>query len=120
MNLERDELRLGILLTLNRKDRLMEHTKGKMEEVPDFVGLLQINGQTICCVSPVSCQSVEDLEKRKANAKHLVKCWNSHDDLLAACEMIIRVLDGDPITELNEKPITVIKRAIAAAQVEPD
>lgn len=28
------------------------------------------------------------LDKRRANAERLVKCWNSHDDLLKACEAV--------------------------------
>jgi hypothetical protein len=54
------------------KGRVKGHKAKKM-----LIGTIEIilNGKTNDVLS-------------KANAEHLVLCWNSHDDLLAACEAI--------------------------------
>lgn len=37
----------------------------------------------------------EELKRQEVLATHLVKCWNSHDDLLAACEDFMKFANKD-------------------------
>lgn len=46
----------------------------------------------------------------------LVKCWNNHDDLLAACEVAVLAMTHEPI---NPADVVFVGAAIAAAHVAP-
>ena len=73
----------------------MEHTKGKLSlnnyHYPHAFLVIRKGSEDndafprprkICDVT-LEGKTEEEYE---ANAKHLVRCWNSHDNLLAACE----------------------------------
>ncbi len=51
-------------------------------------------------------------KKAKANAEHLVKCWNSHAALRTACEVAVLALTHKPI---NPDDVAFVKAAIAKA-----
>ena len=108
----------------------MEHTKGELKIVPNYRGhkvLLKTKSSDF--INPItkerqSIAAITDdihgeLELREANAKHLVLCWNSHDELqakadshdtlLAACEnalVTIRIMSipckDDSVANNNE------------------
>ena len=63
----------------------MEHSKGKLEIVSNvaFCFLLKIQDSFICTLEHIELPASKN--KAEANAQRLVKCWNEHDDLLAAC-----------------------------------
>ena len=56
------------------------------------------------------------LESRRANAKHLVKCWNSHDALLDACKAAeIMLLQSN---WLGDPRMNIVHAAIEQAEKE--
>uniref|UniRef100_A0A6M3KM01 Uncharacterized protein n=1 Tax=viral metagenome TaxID=1070528 RepID=A0A6M3KM01_9ZZZZ len=61
-----------------------KHTK--LEIYEEFAGLAQIDGKTIFVVMPTLIENTDDLVLRKANTEELLRRWNNHDDLVAACE----------------------------------
>lgn len=38
----------------------------------------------------------------RANAEHIVRCVNSHDDLLAACKTMLDQFDTNPLLDFDE------------------
>ncbi len=72
------------------EDKMSEHTKGalKLSRTLNFSGTYTIwikyNGKRIFSIRENSDNIT--LAQFEANALHLVKCWNSHDELLAACD----------------------------------
>ena len=69
----------------------MEHTKGKVKvgTSMDSTDILVLSGEhqdAIANTGVVFFHDI-DLREREANAKRIVKCWNSHDDLLEACKL---------------------------------
>ena len=54
-------------------------------------------------------------EEYEANAKRLVRCWNSHDKLLAACKLAKTILVGMSFMP-HSKAMKEIKAAIAKAK----
>lgn len=92
-----------------------EYTKGKLEKCSSL-GLLQISGKTVLCVSPL-CQIVENIEKREADTERAMLCWNeydelkakekSHDELVAACEAAEKWLKEN--TEASRRPASLDK-----------
>ncbi len=111
----------------------MEYTEGKLVISS---GLLICDEKTRLVANLIPVVECPELsigrDEAAANAEHLVKCWNSHDVLLAACENIMKKADA----ALQERGITrdsgiehggtlteigiMADAAIAAAQIEPD
>lgn len=91
----------------------MEHTKGKLIR-KDFWLDLDENRNPPISIGAV-CR-VEISEKEAiANAEHIVTCWNSHDDLLAACELGLKIAQM-----INHPDEHHIQAAIAKAKETPD
>ncbi len=75
----------------------MSHTKGELKtgNTTDHNIMLVCgkNGKYVCSVRVKQTGGgaiAEAMEsERIANAEHLALCWNSHDDLLAACKDLI-------------------------------
>lgn len=42
-------------------------------------GVLSAGDETICVVFPASCQTIEEIERRKENAKKIIQLWNAHN-----------------------------------------
>ena len=75
----------------------MEHMKGKL--VTDISSQcwyeLRANGILICH-TPADPQSLGySPEEAESNAEHIKLCWNSHDELLAACKAIVRDYEAE-------------------------
>jgi len=77
---------------------MSEHTKGELKRCSP-PGLLQINGKTVLCVFPNSCQTIEDIKKREANIERTLLCWNRHDELVKACRRACFLLDQHNIDD---------------------
>ena len=45
--------------------------------------------------------NMPDIKEEEANAKRIVTCVNSHDDLLEACEMAVTCIEEDWIDMTN-------------------
>jgi len=91
----------------------MEHTRGKLKITAIAGGWtgLEIEGQLLFKLA----------YNNEANAIHAVKCWNSHDDLLAVCEMVSNSIFQDCDGEWgSSRPIELLKiiadEAIAKAE----
>lgn len=55
------------------------------------------------------------IERQKANAQRLVLCWNCHDDLVAACEELVDIVDNSP-SDIDSFTTQPAKAAIAKAK----
>ena len=89
------------------------HTKGKLVTGRHDVDSSRIDiglklKQHFCTIAEVVCFDVDDMnyEEDRDNATHLVLCWNTHDDLLAACKEAIRTINTLP------KPDDKVKEAV--------
>lgn len=107
----------------------MEHTEGKLKQGVSNT-LIYANDVRIadCLVGSIVHEECE------ANAEHLVKCWNSHDDLLAACKnvqvelrLLLNLAALEPDIPFREKRIAAVtgrikqvEQAIKNAQDAPD
>jgi len=99
-----------------------EHTKGELKIDHYGIYVDEKDGVRVylakICSMPLGYGSHED------NSKRFVKCWNSHDDLLAACEKsleIYDVIDGllatdEQVEAVVEAMYRPIKAAIAKAK----
>jgi hypothetical protein len=65
----------------------------------------KIHGTHIC--------TLEDNEQAEANARHIVRCVNSHDDLLEALELLVS-LDGEWSNDGYAKAESAIAKAKSA------
>ena len=99
---------------------MSEHTKGKIDYQDSSDRIIIVgrkNRDYICTVQiKQTCGGAiaESMEgKRKANAAHIKCCWNSHDDLLAACEMVMEI---KPQEKMNNNTLAYVEQAIAAAK----
>ena len=111
----------------------MEHTKGKLEANCDsYHETISIDSaEDVVCVFwhlDEETHNRFEYENAKANAERLCLCWNSHDALLAACELTEKRLlthgewddncfyyAGHSASELEE-PLRKLKAAIAAGE----
>jgi len=75
-------------------------------------GKLKVSGTGYICADD---GKVVATEIHLQDAKHIVKCWNSHDELLAALKAIIR---ADDAGELTSEEIDAGRAAIAKAKGE--
>jgi len=102
---------LAVKLKLYRKGKIMEHTKGKWEQN----GTLITNG-TMCSTSAfiATCPTGNRISYGEAEAN--ARLIAASPMLLEACKMTLRLLCGDSCQEINEKPIDIIKQAIAKAE----
>ena len=57
---------------------------------------------------------VSDDDIREANLEHILRCVNSHDDLLAACKRLLRSFH--PITHHDSEDYKFARAAIAKAE----
>lgn len=71
---------------------MSKHTKGELEIMStgvnggkDLMLIIKPNPNDPNVIVTVGRVFVNRRGENKANAKHLGKCWNSHDALLAAC-----------------------------------
>lgn len=67
----------------------MEHTKGELKITEGIkIYIVPVEADEIICEVPYDYAKDFDKTEQEllANANRLVKCWNSHDDLLAALE----------------------------------
>lgn len=73
---------------------MSEHTKGELEYRIFTANSIEIISKEDESVVIAYVDSEEDDlgGEHFANAKHLVKCWNCHDELAAACKKAIKDL----------------------------
>ncbi len=111
----------------------MERTKGKLElrecETHEGNTDIWVEGENKNdCGTVACCDFTSSFNKvtAQANTAHLVKCWNSHDDLVEACKNVRFELDLlFTLAERDNEPkcmkivrsrIEQIKQAIAKAE----
>ncbi len=93
----------------------MEHTKEKLK-VEGTTIIQDETGHTIAQVWPdTRVSSAKSIALMKANAEHLVKCWNSHNDLLEALESIDKMCDC-VISDIEIRVRRLARNAIAKAK----
>ncbi len=66
-----------------------------------------------------SCERIEETaEQHNANAQHIVRCVNSHDDLLAACKSLLaHCIDDLPVLPAEyQTAVDKARAAIAGAE----
>ena len=68
----------------------MEFTGELKIETPS---LLYIGDEPMCYVLPSNCETIEDVQKRDAKVKELLRRWNSHNPLLEACQASIVIIN---------------------------
>ena len=96
----------------------MEFVKEKLRHDKGFDGCYEQ-----LCIGAIQIAIIQEKVSKKeaiAIAEHFVKCWNSHDALLAACKEAkyrIREMGCDPETD---ETLGILDKAIAAAQDAPD
>ena len=83
----------------------MEHTKGKLKanKINDRGEIMIFGCEKKDYVCSVQVEQIGGGEVahfmencRRANAEHLVKCWNMHDDLVSVLEDILLGMDNIP------------------------
>lgn len=86
----------------------MEHIKGKAEYQDSSDRIIIVGGPNrnyICTVQiKQTCGgTIGGLMEcsRRANAERIKLCWNSHDDLLAACEELAEIFPEHSMSELD-------------------
>ena len=92
----------------------MEHTQGKLKQFGAEIYSENEHGSKLvaCCDIALNTKKEED----EANAKHLVKCWNSHKGLVEALEDIAR---GElQVPNFENYAIGVAKQALKQAEEE--
>ena len=94
---------------------MSEHTKGKWEARPYLAPADQwlVAGSEATALNRVA-KMLDRGEKGEANARRICQCVNSHDDLLAACEVAVLALTHQPI---HPDDIRFIKDAIAKSKI---
>jgi len=95
----------------------MKHTKGKLEARLSFD-----KKKWLVCIGQGAGSLIADCHKSKeakVNAERLVKCWNSHDALLAACEAALEFIGRSNKTDWENEITPILEQAIAAAHVAP-
>lgn len=98
----------------------MEHTKGEwiLSNTHNFSGTyviwLECNDKRIFSIRENS--SNISLNQFEANARRIIQCTNSHDDLLAACKAIHKAIgEGNPVKIANVC-VRLVMPAIAKAE----
>ncbi len=98
----------------------MEHTEGKLEYILATVNSIDIvsaENESIIVASIVGeFDELGELEVK--NAKHLVKCWNSHDALLAVLEKIREQAERAALVQ--NRSVGIIKQTCAIIAKEAD
>ena len=104
-----------------------EHTPthysvGKRRESDNRIEIVQESGTkfynkktVVCCIDPLSHYTEGDQE---ANARHIVHCVNSHDDLVRAVKYALKVMN-DPNYDDHFDPSNleeIFKSALANAK----
>ncbi len=92
---------------------MAEHTKGELQITDtNKHGDYYIGNKDgyLAIVTPWINQSAE------ANAHRLVKCWNSHDDLLKICKRLRKVLNATGGDDEINATIEVADKIIAKAE----
>ena len=54
-------------------------------------------------------------EERWANAEFVVRACNAHEDLLEACSMMLRLMEGENLDEAFDGEAEILRTAIAKA-----
>ena len=94
---------------------MSEHTKGKLEIIGKghhaYLDCLAASGpvRLVEIMMPHRFDSMVD-------AKHLKLCWNSHDDLLAACKAFVEAHEKSHQLEKTDMALRLAKVAIAKYQ----
>ena len=83
-----------------------KHTPGKLERN-------SIRGWELWVGADYHIADVHgNIDSRRANALHIVKCWNSHDALLEACKFAkAQIRRGS-----HKKALPILRAAIAQAE----
>lgn len=63
-----------------------EVSKSSQDKI-EYINIRAGDGYHVCKVS--SREFEENGSENEANAKHIVKCVNHHDDLVAACQKVV-------------------------------
>lgn len=102
----------------------MKHIKGELRILPLEPNIICSSGKdTVIAVTPTRTTNAPPFDKAvpyasteqaQANAEHLVKCWNCHDQLLDACKAAqIMLLQ----THWNgDERMYIVSNAIAVAE----
>lgn len=73
----------------------MKHTKGELKVSSSFL-IVDKDARIIANVEPIGIPGITTTyEEGDANAKELVRRWNSQPDLLAACEDFVEAAKWD-------------------------
>jgi len=87
----------------------MEHTKGKLDTKEETDGHFGIYLKDAECDRIVVVWAGDG--QAEANAKHLVRCWSCHEQLVAACEFAAK-----PEAPFSNDPLVFANRIIEAIQ----
>ena len=86
---------------------MTQHTKGPIR-VEHGANLIAADGYSLTGMTGTN--SVKWQTRAVANAEHVVRCWNSHDDLLAALEECVE-MGGSKATDDEWRAATRKARA---------
>ncbi len=93
----------------------MEFVKEKLRHDKGFDGCYEQ-----LCIGAIQIAIIQEKVSKKeaiAIAEHFVKCWNSHDALLASCKAALSCFNYDSDMQEDFAPeIKQLEQAIAAAQ----
>ena len=92
------------------------HTKGpwKVDKVKNR--LYGENNTSVIYNFPPQVGPTDNDQEQEANAEFIVRACNSHYDLLEACEMMLRLIEGENLDEKFDGETEVLRDAIAKAE----
>ncbi len=95
-----------------------KHTPGKLMMSSSFL-LVTNEAVVVANTQPIDVGGITTTyDEGEANAERLIKCWNSHDALVAACKnMIKQVIKYTPQLD-REKRWEIIQARKAIAEAE--
>ncbi len=96
---------------------MSEYTKGKLIAEPKISDLEKLNPRFSIGIEGGKILFHSTLENALANTHKLLRCWNSHNDLLAACQKSLIFCKGlvgkHPVAKILKKEL---EAAIAKAK----
>jgi hypothetical protein len=118
-NIRRENKRRKYIVFPREKSELMSgHTTGKVRQkkhsvldkrIPIIVSGLEH--------APIAWIDNDDTEDGPANARRLVQCWNSHDELVEACKAAYSYVSGNSLPSKGQV-IVLLREALNLAETE--
>ena len=94
-----------------------KHTKGKLVVSSSFLVVTEETCRIVANTQPIGVEGITTtFAEGKANAERIIKCWNSHDTLLDACEWSLKVLNLFSYEKQTQDIRDNLKAAIAEAE----